>query len=42
MYIQSPFYDGEELNLSSASRALSTTFGETSKYIWAIGLLAAG
>ena len=42
MYIQSPFYDGEELNLSSASRALSTTFGETSKYIWAVGLLAAG
>jgi hypothetical protein len=42
MYIQSPLYSGEELNLSTASLALSSSFGEASKYIWAVGLLAAG
>ena len=31
-----------DLNLLTASNALSSTFGEGSKYIWAIGLLAAG
>lgn len=32
----------ENLDLLSASFALRDTFGESSKYIWAIGLLAAG
>ena len=31
-----------ELNLSNAATAFQTTFGDASKYIWAIGLLAAG
>lgn len=31
-----------DLNLKTASKALSDTFGEGAKYIWAIGLLAAG
>jgi len=30
------------IDLNTASVALSDTFGEASKYIWAIGLLAAG
>lgn len=33
---------GEELDLLSAAKALENVFGEGSKYIWAIGLLAAG
>ena len=32
----------EDLDLQSASEALSETFGKTAKYIWAVGLLAAG
>lgn len=32
----------QELDLLSASNALAITFGEGAKYIWAIGLLAAG
>jgi NRAMP (natural resistance-associated macrophage protein)-like metal ion transporter len=31
-----------ELDLFSASEALAVAFGNSSKYIWAIGLLAAG
>jgi NRAMP (natural resistance-associated macrophage protein)-like metal ion transporter len=31
-----------DLDLQSASAALAETFGESAKYIWAIGLLAAG
>lgn len=31
-----------DLTLLEASNALATTFGESAKYIWAIGLLAAG
>ena len=31
-----------ELDLYSASEALAVAFGNNSKYIWAIGLLAAG
>mmetsp|Transcript_2305 Transcript_2305/g.3946 ORF Transcript_2305/g.3946 Transcript_2305/m.3946 type:complete len:290 (-) Transcript_2305:169-1038(-) len=34
--------DKPELTLESASDALAKTFGESSKYIWAVGLLAAG
>ena len=34
--------DQKELTLESASQALADTLGESSKYIWAIGLLAAG
>jgi len=34
--------DSEPLDLMSASDALAETFGDASKYIWAIGLLAAG
>lgn len=32
----------ESLNLSTAAVAFESTFGNASKYIWAIGLLAAG
>jgi len=39
----SPNYDPElEIDLSSASVVLADTFGDAAKYIWAIGLLAAG
>lgn len=31
-----------DLNLSNAAEAFEATFGSASKYIWAIGLLAAG
>jgi NRAMP (natural resistance-associated macrophage protein)-like metal ion transporter len=34
--------DGIPLNLESASTALERNFGTSAKYIWAIGLLAAG
>ena len=34
--------DAEELDLQTASNALADTFGNSSQYIWAIGLLAAG
>lgn len=42
VYVKSDHYDGEDVDLNSASRALAKTFGDNSKYIWAIGLLAAG
>lgn len=42
VYVKSEFYHGEELDLNTASQALSISFGENAKYIWAIGLLAAG
>lgn len=42
VYTKSSQYDGGEVDLNSASRALEKTFGENSKYIWAVGLLAAG
>ena len=32
----------DDLSLLEASNALADTFGESAKYIWAIGLLAAG
>lgn len=32
----------EELDLSTAAAALATTFGSKGKYVWAVGLLAAG
>ena len=32
----------QQLNLSNAASAFEATFGSSSKYIWAIGLLAAG
>jgi len=32
----------KDLNLLQASDALSETFGQSAKYIWGIGLLAAG
>ena len=32
----------KELDLESASQALSQTYEESAKYIWCIGLLAAG
>ena len=32
----------QDLDLLSASNALALTFGDGAKYIWAIGLLAAG
>ena len=32
----------KDLNLTTAADALSSTFGEPAKYIWAVGLLAAG
>lgn len=32
----------KDLDLLSASNALQETFGTSAKYIWAIGLLAAG
>jgi natural resistance-associated macrophage protein len=39
----SPNYDPNiDIDLNSASVVLAGTFGEASKYIWAIGLLAAG
>ena len=38
--IQNP--DVGDLTLEKASEALSSTFADSSKYIWAIGLLAAG
>jgi hypothetical protein len=39
----SPNYDPHmEIDLSSASVVLADTFGDAAKYIWAIGLLAAG
>lgn len=34
--------DNCDLDLQSASEALASTFGNAAKYIWAIGLLAAG
>lgn len=34
--------DITSLNLDKASGALSSKFGETAKYIWAVGLLASG
>ena len=40
---QSPNYDPDlDIDLSSASVVLADTFGDAAKYIWAIGLLAAG
>ena len=42
VYVKSPQYDGEEVDLNTASLALARVFGENSKYIWAVGLLAAG
>ena len=44
-YSANPFYkDGEkvELDLSNAEIALESVFGKSAKYVWAIGLLAAG
>lgn len=42
-YKQSDNFDENiDIDLKSASLVLSATFGEASKYIWAIGLLAAG
>lgn len=39
----SPNYDPDlDIDLSSASVVLADTFGDAAKYIWAIGLLAAG
>ena len=42
VYVKSPQYDGEDVDLNTASNALARTFGESSQYIWAVGLLAAG
>jgi Mn2+/Fe2+ NRAMP family transporter len=47
VYIQSDDFnnrpeDDRDLNLSSASEALAAVFGDKAKYIWALGLLAAG
>jgi NRAMP (natural resistance-associated macrophage protein)-like metal ion transporter len=42
-YKEGPSFDPAiEIDLKSASVVLSETFGEASRYIWAIGLLAAG
>jgi NRAMP (natural resistance-associated macrophage protein)-like metal ion transporter len=42
-YKQGPSFDPDiNIDLNTASVVLSDTFGEASKYIWAIGLLAAG
>jgi natural resistance-associated macrophage protein 2 len=42
-YKNGPNYDPDlEIDLNSASIVLAETFGDASKYIWAIGLLAAG
>jgi natural resistance-associated macrophage protein len=35
-------FPGQNLDLSTAATAFESTFGSASKYIWAIGLLAAG
>ena len=42
--VYSMYQPDEEINLTleSASDALASTFGNSAKYIWAIGLLAAG
>ena len=44
VYVSSPDQSliNRDLDLYSASDALKATFGNASKYIWAIGLLAAG
>lgn len=47
VYITSPDWlnrdpDDQNLDLNSASQALEAVFGNASKYIWALGLLAAG
>ena len=41
-YAEGPGHSGENLDLLSASEALMSTFGPAAKYIWAIGILAAG
>jgi natural resistance-associated macrophage protein len=42
-YKNSPNFDPTlDIDLKSASVVLATTFGDASKYIWAVGLLAAG
>jgi natural resistance-associated macrophage protein len=47
VYITTPDWlnrdpDNKNLDLNTASVALQTVFGDASKYIWALGLLAAG
>ena len=36
------FQSNDEINLYNADEALKSTFGSSARYIWAIGLLAAG
>ena len=43
VYVEAfPQVRAEGLNLDKASHALSSKFGDTAKYVWALGLLASG
>lgn len=44
VYVRSQYFenDPQDIDLRSASAALAGSFGENAKYIWAVGLLAAG